>query len=202
MHSDGSAAAPGWYPAQGDPPNTHRYWDGAAWASGPQPIVAIPPSPVATTGFPGPPPQPVGHQWDPVEPVDRNPLEWFVYVVKEKYAAFDGRASRAEFWWFTLIYTALLIVPVAAIFAISGATDGESSLVVLPILLLAILVLGLLIPNLAVTCRRLHDTGKSGKWYFITFVPYIGGLILFILLAIDGERGSNQYGPDPKGLQR
>ena len=72
----------------------------------------------------------------------------------------------------------------------------------LPILLLAVVALGLLVPSLGVASRRLHDTGRSGKWYLVTFVPYIGGLILMILLAVDGDRGPNQYGPDPKGLQR
>ena len=111
---------PGWYPAQGDPPNTHRYWDGASWASGPQPIQPTPPAAVATAGFPGPPPQPAGHQWAPVEPVERNPWEWFMHVVKEKYSTFDGRATRAEYWWFTAVQWGFLLIPLALLFAISA----------------------------------------------------------------------------------
>lgn len=203
MHSDSSTAAPGWYSAQGDPPGTHRYWDGVTWATGPQPIQPIPAATAApTTGFPGPPPQPVGHQWAPVEPVERNPWEWFMYVVKEKYSSFDGRATRAEYWWFTAVQWGLFAIPIALLLAISRATDGESSLIVLPILLLAVVGLGLLVPSLGAASRRLHDTGRSGKWYFVSFIPYIGGLILMILLAIDGDRGPNQYGPDPKGIHR
>ena len=58
--------------------------------------------------------------------------------------------------------------------------------------------LAVLIPGLAVAVRRLHDIGKSGAWYFICFVPFIGGIWLLILLCTEGERVENQYGVDPK----
>ena len=57
-----------------------------------------------------------------------------------------------------------------------------------------------LIPSISVTVRRLHDIDKSGWWYFINFVPAIGGLWALVLMCIDGTRGPNQYGPDPKSV--
>ena len=53
-------------------------------------------------------------------------------------------------------------------------------------------------PGLAVTVRRLHDTGKSGWLYLLALIPYIGSLIIFIFTVIKGDRGDNKYGPDPK----
>ena len=56
------------------------------------------------------------------------------------------------------------------------------------------------IPYLAVMIRRLHDQGKSGWWYFISWVPFIGGIWLLVLMCLDGTPGDNDYGPNPKGL--
>jgi uncharacterized membrane protein YhaH (DUF805 family) len=69
----------------------------------------------------------------------------------------------------------------------------------IPAILLALWSLAILIPNLAVIVRRLHDQDKSGWWFFIGFVPFIGGIWLLILYLIDGTPGPNRYGPDPKG---
>jgi uncharacterized membrane protein YhaH (DUF805 family) len=57
--------------------------------------------------------------------------------------------------------------------------------------------LATLIPSIAVTVRRLHDTDRTGLWYFIIFVPFIGSIILLILMLPEGNWGDNQYGPDP-----
>ena len=58
--------------------------------------------------------------------------------------------------------------------------------------------LAILLPSLAVTVRRLHDTGRTGWWVLISLVPVIGGLILLIFMVLDSEPGTNQYGPNPK----
>jgi uncharacterized membrane protein YhaH (DUF805 family) len=71
--------------------------------------------------------------------------------------------------------------------------------IAIPCLLLALYSLAVFIPNLAVIVRRLHDQDKSGWWFFIGFVPIIGGIWLLILYLTDGTPGPNQYGPDPKG---
>ena len=67
--------------------------------------------------------------------------------------------------------------------------------------LLGLYNLAIFIPNLAVIVRRLHDTGKSGWLYFTAFIP-LGGILLIVFLALEGDRGVNKYGPDPKQLGR
>ena len=59
--------------------------------------------------------------------------------------------------------------------------------------------LAVMIPGLAVTIRRLHDTDRSGWWWLICLIPIIGVIVLLVFLATDGTSGQNQYGPDPKG---
>jgi uncharacterized membrane protein YhaH (DUF805 family) len=68
-------------------------------------------------------------------------------------------------------------------------------------ILLAIYFVVSIIPSIAVTVRRLHDTNKSGWWYFINFVPFIGPIWLFILMVQEGNVGDNQYGTDPKIIE-
>jgi uncharacterized membrane protein YhaH (DUF805 family) len=64
--------------------------------------------------------------------------------------------------------------------------------------LTTILILGTIIPSIAVGIRRLHDTDKSGWWLLIALIPLIGGLVLLFFFVSDGTSGPNQYGPDPK----
>jgi uncharacterized membrane protein YhaH (DUF805 family) len=107
-----------------------------------------------------------------------------------KYADFKGRASRPEYWWFLLSFV-LAYLGVSII----GAGLGEDAAGGLLILL----ILGYLIPLLAAAVRRLHDTGRSGWYYFVGVIPLVGGFILLFLLAGMGESGSNMYGPPPGG---
>lgn len=58
--------------------------------------------------------------------------------------------------------------------------------------------LAVLIPSLAVTVRRLHDTGRTGWWILIALIPFIGGIVLLIFMVFDSELGANEYGPNPK----
>jgi uncharacterized membrane protein YhaH (DUF805 family) len=102
-----------------------------------------------------------------------------------KYADFNGRASRPEYWWFFL-FNILVVFGAAA----AGAAIRVPGIMIVPLL-------GLLIPHLAVTVRRLHDTDKSGAWWFISLVPYIGGIVLIVLLAMAGTPGVNTYGLPP-----
>lgn len=60
--------------------------------------------------------------------------------------------------------------------------------------------LAVLVPSLAVIVRRLHDIGKSGGWFFISFVPFVGGIILLVFECMDSQPGENAYGPNPKGV--
>ena len=66
--------------------------------------------------------------------------------------------------------------------------------------MLLIFALALLVPSIALAVRRLHDIGKSGWWYLIALIPLIGLLVLLYFFVLDSQPGSNQYGPNPKGL--
>lgn len=111
----------------------------------------------------------------------------FKLVVFERYAVFEGRAGRAEYWWFFLANFLIGLV----IQILAGVSDA---LVILSL----IYSLALLIPGLAVAVRRLHDTNKSGWWILIALVPLVGIIVLIVFLATDGDPGANQYGnPDP-----
>lgn len=91
-----------------------------------------------------------------------------------------GRASKSEFWWFTLFYF-------IAIFSLVMINET-----------LAIIFLLIILPaSICVTVRRLHDQGKSGFFYFISIIPYVGGLILLFMCAMDGTKGKNKFGPSP-----
>ena len=151
-------------------------------------------------------------------------MKWFKKVVFENYANFKGRARRAEYWWFYLVSTLIgLVLGFVALFIFLGsadfdalsslsetATDAEvevalevffgsiSGSIWIPIILLAIYSLLTFIPSIAVLVRRLHDQDKSGWFYFISFIPAIGPLILLAFLFIDGTPGPNRYGPSPK----
>jgi uncharacterized membrane protein YhaH (DUF805 family) len=115
-------------------------------------------------------------------------MNWYLAVLK-KYAVFGGRARRMEYWMFFLFN-----------FIISFAIGFLESIIGSPMILSTIYSLAVFVPGLAVTVRRLHDTGKSGWWILIAFVPFVGWLILLIFMFIDGTPGANQYGENQKGL--
>ena len=106
-----------------------------------------------------------------------------------KYAAFSGRASRPEYWWFYLFV--LLAISVAALPFLLLNLDGVAGFFA------GLAGLLLFLPALAAAIRRLHDTDKSGWWALISFVPYVGSLILVILMILPGTDGDNRYGPKP-----
>ncbi|MEN3585325.1 DUF805 domain-containing protein [Streptomyces sp. ZYX-F-203] len=112
-------------------------------------------------------------------------MQWFIEAVK-KYAVFSGRARRKEYWMYFLVYLALGIV-----LSIVDALLGVNILVPL-------LWLGLFLPSLGVTVRRLHDTGRSGWWVLITIVPLVGTIVMLVFTCLDGDSEPNKYGPNPK----
>jgi uncharacterized membrane protein YhaH (DUF805 family) len=113
-------------------------------------------------------------------------MEWYLKALKN-YAGFEGRARRKEYWMFGL-FNVLIGSALLLLMAVS-----ESLLI-----LAVIYYLGILVPSLAVTIRRLHDIGKSGWWILINFVPFVGGLILLIFTCLDSQTNDNQFGPSPK----
>ena len=112
-----------------------------------------------------------------------------IVKVLTNYANFSGRASRSEYWFFSLFNFV-----VAMAFSLLTAVTEASFFSVLA----ALFSLAMFIPSLAVTWRRLHDIGKSGDCYFIALVPLVGAILLLIWLATDSQSGENAYGPNPK----
>jgi uncharacterized membrane protein YhaH (DUF805 family) len=111
---------------------------------------------------------------------------WFKTVVTKHYNDFDGRARRAEFWWYMLVFVVI---------------DVALALVQLPThtkILTALLGLGLFVPTVGVYVRRLHDIGKSGWWLLVGLVPVIGIGVVLYWWAQPGTSGPNEFGPDPK----
>jgi uncharacterized membrane protein YhaH (DUF805 family) len=116
-------------------------------------------------------------------------MNYFLDVLKNKYAKFDGRATRSEYWYFILFSTITYIVIMVIDGFIASVTGG------LPVLTI-LAMLGMIVPSIAVGVRRLHDIGKSGWWYLIALVPFIS-LILIAFFVIDSKE-DNIYGPNPK----
>ena len=123
-------------------------------------------------------------------------MEWAILPLK-KYADFTGRARRKEFWMYVLLNIGIMIVTsiLDGMAGMSGKIDGVYG----PIT--AIAALGLLIPSIAVSVRRLHDTDRSGWWLLLAFVPFIGGLVLLVFYILEGTRGTNRFGTDPLALE-
>lgn len=98
-----------------------------------------------------------------------------IKTVFSKYATFDGRARRSEYWWWTLFVFICTFIPLVNI----------------------IVGLGGLIPSIAVCVRRLHDTGRQGWWLLLAFIPLVN-LVLIYFYIQDSQPGENEYGPNPK----
>ena len=98
--------------------------------------------------------------------------------VWNKYLVLEGRARRSEFWFFALLCFVCSCIPIVNVIAFFV----------------------FFIPGITVAVRRLHDTGRTGWWLLLVFLPFIGHIILLIFYIIDSEPGSNEYGPNPKGV--
>lgn len=108
-----------------------------------------------------------------------------------KYATFEGRARRPEFWWFALFTFAGSMVTSFLDVAIFGAASDAG-------LLSALFSLAMLIPSIAVGVRRLHDTDRVGWWYLMVFIPLIGFIVLLVFFIQRGTEGPNRFGPEPR----
>ena len=113
-------------------------------------------------------------------------MDWYMAVLK-KYADFSGRARRREYWMFVLI-NFLIGCGLAVIAAFAQSLNFLSWLYTLAVL----------VPSIAVSVRRLHDTGRSGWWLLIGLVPLVGLIVLLVFFFQDSAPGDNQYGRNPK----
>jgi uncharacterized membrane protein YhaH (DUF805 family) len=139
-------------------------------------------------------------------------MNWMFLPLK-RYADFQGRSRRKEYWMFFL----LMLIIGFVIGVVAGATapsvplgpdgyaDPEAAAAATmaiyssPAFMIGGLIwLALLIPSIAVTVRRLHDQDKSGWLVLLAFIPFVGGLILLVFMLLEGTRGPNRFGPDPK----
>ncbi|WP_051433383.1 DUF805 domain-containing protein [Promicromonospora kroppenstedtii] len=124
-----------------------------------------------------------------------------------KYGVFTGRARAAEYWLFYLglaivnavIFVALLL---PALITMDPVTQEPGVLGSIGSSLVGVVALAAFVPLLAAGVRRLHDTGKSGWFYLLCLVPFVGGIVIIVLLALPGESGPNRFGPDPRAVRQ
>ena len=115
-------------------------------------------------------------------------VDYWKTVVLERYATFEGRARRAEFWWFWLANVIVFVVLAILAAAVSNIIW----------VLYALYGLAMIIPSIAVAIRRLHDTGKTGWLLLLGFVPIVGPIVLLVFYLLDSTPGTNQYGTSEK----
>jgi uncharacterized membrane protein YhaH (DUF805 family) len=120
-------------------------------------------------------------------------MEWMLLPLK-RYADFSGRSRRKEYWMFVLgiFIAAILLSIIESAMGMAGMIGGAYG----P--LTAIFFLAILVPSIAVQVRRFHDQDKSGWFVLLALIPLLGSIAVFIFMCLDGTRGPNRFGPDPK----
>lgn len=115
---------------------------------------------------------------------------WYWYlVVLFKYAVFEGRSDRTEYWTFILCDSILIF----GMMALSAMAPFFWSIFIL-------YRIAVTVPNIAAAVRRIHDTGRSGWWLLMIFIPVVGTVATIVFLALDSQPGDNRYGPNPKKI--
>ena len=122
-------------------------------------------------------------------------MNWYLQALN-KYTVFTGRSRRKEYWFFVL-FNILVSMALAVVDYFTGTYSASYGMGLLG----GLYALGVLLPAIAVTIRRLHDTDRSGWWILIVLVPIIGGIWLLVLMLFDSQPGDNKYGPSPKADQ-
>ena len=120
-------------------------------------------------------------------------MEWALLPLK-RYADFSGRSRRKEYWMFILgvIVIAIVLSIIESILGLSGMVGGVYG----PLTL--ILGLALIVPGIAVQVRRFHDQDKSGWFVLLSLIPFLGGLVVLVFMCLEGTKGPNRFGADPK----
>lgn len=116
-------------------------------------------------------------------------IENFKDIIANKYAQFNGRANKTEFWQYLLVY---FVVGVSSA-VLMNLLGGVSILRMFVMILFVIVTLTLLVPSLAVSVRRMHDIGKGGGWVFINLIPFVGTIWFLVLAIKESEPGTNQF---------
>lgn len=116
-------------------------------------------------------------------------MEWY-FTVLRKYAVFAGRARPKEYWMFVLI-SAVVVLVLGIVNGLMGADVPA-----LPLYY----TLAVVLPGLAVTVRRLHDTDRSGWWLLILLVPIVGAIVFLVFMATPGGEMANRFGASPKAV--
>ena len=118
-----------------------------------------------------------------------NFVEIALFEIIKKYAKFEGRANRPQYWYFVLTqFLAFFILELLCVIPFVN---------IIAFLALLVLGLGLIVPGIAVSVRRLHDTNKSGWWLLLCFVPFVGSLVILVFMCLEGTKGANKYGDEP-----
>ena len=123
---------------------------------------------------------------------ERKAMDWYLQVLRN-YAVFDGRARRKEYWYFTL-FNIIISFVLGFVDGILGSYNPEVGLGLFG----GIYSLAILIPSIAVSVRRLHDTERSGWWLLIILIPLIGAIVLLVFMVQDSQPEPNKYGENPK----
>lgn len=130
-------------------------------------------------------------------------MEWMVMPLR-RYADFEGRSRRREYWMFYLFTLMLGMVAGVVILAIAlllytmNFSESAMGMVLVPLyLILFVGCMALLVPTLAVAVRRFHDQDKSGWMILLALIPFVGGVIFLVFMCLEGTHGPNRYGPDP-----
>ena len=113
-------------------------------------------------------------------------IDWYLGPF-QKFAKFEGRASRKEYWMFVVMN-----IPVAFLFGVLDALVGAGGV------LGGVYNLILLVPSVSLMCRRLHDQNRSGWWQLLLFIPIVGFIVILVFMCLDGTAGDNRFGSDPK----
>lgn len=119
---------------------------------------------------------------------DRSPIDWYKKVLSQ-YADFAGRARRSEYWWFVAVNLGVALAITVVLGILSDTLASLAS---------ALYGLAVFVPGLAVSVRRLHDTGRSGWHLLAGLIPLLGAIYLIYVMVQEGDAGDNEYGPDPK----